>query len=294
MSSSTPLLNDRLKLGLGCSRLGSVNGASADEARELLLAAHEGGMRVFDTSNIYGQGDSERLIGQTVSQRDGTVIISKAGKYVSVKRRVLVPLKSVLRSATRRSDGARERVTAARSKPMPTRWDSAQLTKSLEGSLRRLQREHIDVFMLHSPPLQVIEAGDAVDTLDRARVAGKIGLVGVSVDDVASANAALSDTRVSAIQLPIHPDANAYDEVLEAANEQQVIVIAREIFGGASHMSVVADPVAFAHRRVSDLVVDPRLNLSLVGTTRVGNLLASLNAATEALAQGPRGVRDEG
>ncbi len=81
-------------------------------------------MRVFDTSNIYGQGDSERMIGETVSRLDGTVIISKAGKFISAKRQALVPLKAVLRSASRRSPEARQRVSAARSRPMPTRWDS--------------------------------------------------------------------------------------------------------------------------------------------------------------------------
>lgn len=268
-----------LRLGLGCSRLGSVGGASKNEAWDLLQAALAEGFRVFDTSNIYGQGDSERLIGKAISRHADCIVISKAGKYVTWQRRILLPLKGVIRSTTRRSVGTRQRVSAVRSRPMPTRWDAGYLSKSLEGSLRRLGRERIDIFMLHSPGADIIRAGEAIGALDDARQAGKIGLVGVSVDDIETALVALTDSRVCALQIPLHPGSSGYGEVLAHANASGVAVIAREILGGVSGLSSLVDPVAFARERITEMVHDPRITLPLVGVTRLATLTASAVAA---------------
>jgi aryl-alcohol dehydrogenase-like predicted oxidoreductase len=134
-----------LPIGLGCSRIGSVNGPSRADARQLLHRALDEGVRLFDTSNIYGQGDSERLLAGVIGQRDDCIICSKAGKYLDWKKRLLVPLKGALRGVVQRSGQARSTVAAARAGPMPTCWRPEFLQKSLEGSLRRLNRPQIDV-----------------------------------------------------------------------------------------------------------------------------------------------------
>ncbi len=276
-----------LHLGLGCSRLGSVNGASNGDARDLLQVALIEGFRVFDTSNIYGQGDSERLIGEAIKGRHDCVVISKAGKYMAWHRRALLPIKSLVRAASRRSAVTRQRLSAARSKPMPTRWDAGYLLESLEGSLLRLGSERIDIFMLHSPSVEVVRAGKAVGALDDARAAGKIGLVGVSVDDVQTALASLADPRVRALQLPFRPGSSEYDGVVARANASGVAVIAREILGGANGLSSLVDPASFARQRIAEVVHDPRITLPLVGATRLASLMASAAAARGA---GPDGL----
>ena len=286
MDTDTLIRPGALHLGLGCSRLGSVSGASKDEARDLLQAALTEGFRVFDTSNIYGQGDSERLIGEAIAGYDDCVVISKAGKYVVWQRRALLPLKGVIRSTIRRSAGTRQRVSETRSKPMPTRWDARYLAKSVEGSLRRLRRERVEIFMLHSPGVDVIRAGEAVGALDTARSAGKIGQVGVSVDDVETALAALTDSRVSALQLPLHPGSSEYDDVVDRANKAGVAVIAREVLGGIGGLSSHEDPSSFARQRIAEVVQDPRITLPLVGATRMTSLTASASAARGACAEG--------
>ena len=50
-------------MGLGCSKFGSVSGTSGRAAAFLLQHAFDLGVNLFDTANIYGQGESERLIG---------------------------------------------------------------------------------------------------------------------------------------------------------------------------------------------------------------------------------------
>lgn len=276
------LARDVLPLGLGCSRLGSVNGNNGDEARALLKLALDQGVRFFDTSNIYGQGESEQVLGEILRQRDDVVVCSKAGKHLSMKMRVVAPLKSVLRTVARRSDQARRRISAARAKPMPTRWDPAFLTASLDASLRRLKREQIEMFMLHSPPAEVIARGDAVGTLELARQAGKIGIVGVSVDDVATAEAALQDPRVKALQVPLHPRDTAFDVVVRDAAHQGVAIIAREILGGALAIASQADPARYARDQIIASIRRSGVSLPLVGATRTASLTASTEAARAA------------
>ncbi|UDY23120.1 aldo/keto reductase [Nocardioides sp. Kera G14] len=268
-----------LAIGLGCSRLGSVNGASWDEARVLLKRALDEGIRFFDTSNIYGQGDSERLLGEVLGRESDAVVASKAGKYVAWHRRALVPLKGVVRASVRRSSSAKQGVALARSKPMPTRWDSAYITRSLEGSLKRLKREQVHLFMLHSPPAEVIRTGDAVGALEQARQAGKVDVVGVSVDDVDTARACLADERVRALQVPLHPGDRSYDDVLESAHTSGVIIIGRELLGGIGVAVSRPDPGAFAKESILAAVRNPRISIPLVGATRVTSLLATVEAA---------------
>lgn len=270
-------------IGLGCSRMGSVNGADANETRGLLRHALDLGIRFYDTSNIYAQGDSERLLGEVLQSRQDCIVCSKAGKYITWKRRTLMPLKGLLRGVVRRSKTTEGRIAAARAKPMPTCWEPAFLIKSLDDSLRRLRRERIELFMLHSPQSDVIRAGAAVDALERAKVAGKIGAVGVSVDDVETAHTCLEDPRVRVLQLPLLPGQFTYDKVLQDASEAGVAVIAREILGGTAAISRTLDPAAFAHDRIVEMIQAPQVALPLIGTTKMRTLDASIAAARAAM-----------
>ncbi|MDB5374012.1 MAG: hypothetical protein JWP04_2654, partial [Belnapia sp.] len=57
------------RIGLGCSRLGAtLGGASGAAAEALLRHALASGIRLLDTADIYGQGDSERLIGAALRE----------------------------------------------------------------------------------------------------------------------------------------------------------------------------------------------------------------------------------
>lgn len=275
-----------LPLGLGCSRLGSVNGASASEARVLLKHALDEGIRFFDTSNIYGQGDSERLLAEVLGRREDCVICSKAGRYLDWKKRLLLPLKGALRGLARRSGQTRQTIASARAKPMPTRWEPGFLLGSLDASLRRLNRSQIEIFMLHSPDAEVMRRGDAIGALEQAQAAGKIGIIGVSVDDVASAEAALRDPRVRALQLPLRPGETEFDAIAGQAAAVGVAVIAREVLGGAAAIAGAVAPAAYARARIIDMVHNPAVAMSLVGTTKSANLSAATAAARAGLGRG--------
>ena len=281
-SFSDVIPRDALPFGLGCSRLGSVNGANGHEARELLEMALDCGVRFFDTSNIYGQGDSEKLLGAVLGRRDDVVVCSKAGKYLSWQKRTLVPLKGMMRRVARRSSAVRQGIAQTRSTPMPTCWDARFLSASIDASLRRLGRDNIEMFMLHSPSADVIAAGEAIGALDTAKQAGKIQLIGVSVDDIATAEAALADPRVRALQLPLRPGETEFDAVTARAAQAGVAVVAREILGGAAAISRAVDPTQFVQDRIIGMIRRPDVTLPLVGTIQMANLQASVAAARSA------------
>ncbi|MBH1817201.1 aldo/keto reductase [Stenotrophomonas maltophilia] len=274
-SSRTP----RAQLGLGCSRLGSVNGVAGPDAASLLSAALDEGYRFFDTSNIYGQGDSERLIGNVIGNRSDCVVCTKGGKYLPFPKRILVPVKGLIRLVARRSNTARNGVSSLRSQPLPTRWDTDFISAAIDGSLRRLRRDAIDIYLLHSPHESALSDGEAIRALHKAQRAGKVHVVGVSVDDVGTAMAALRDPRVGALQLPLHPGVHDYDQVLEQAFQQGVKIIAREVLGGQSAIAVAQSPSAYATARIRELQDDPRIATVLVGTTKISNMKVAARAA---------------
>ena len=90
-------------LGLGCGRFGSVGQKGGDEAAlRLINEALDAGINLFDTSDIYGQGTSESLLGKALrGKRDKAVIVSKAGFCLSTLGGAASRLKPLLRKLLR-------------------------------------------------------------------------------------------------------------------------------------------------------------------------------------------------
>src|SRR5262249_16926813 len=68
-------------LGVGCSRVGSIsNPVAMREVRATLEAAIDAGVNLFDTADVYGQGDSERLLGRLRTRYgDRMFVVTKVG-----------------------------------------------------------------------------------------------------------------------------------------------------------------------------------------------------------------------
>lgn len=138
-------------IGLGCMNLSWAYGdppPHADKVR-LLERALELGYDHFDTSNIYGLGRNEELLGEAVMARRGEFLLaSKTGIVVQGDRRGID-------------------------------CSPAAMTRSIEDSLRRLRTDRIDLFYMHrfDPAVPI---ADMVGALARAIEAGTIGAYGVS------------------------------------------------------------------------------------------------------------------
>lgn len=266
------------RIGLGCSRLGSVLGASIEESESLLRHALDQGITFFDTSDIYAQGDSERLLGRVMGRRDDVLICTKVGKYLPPLKRMLVPVKTLIRDFARNSQSVTRGVRNSRAKPMPTNWAPDYIAKAVDRSLQRLGRDCLDVLMLHSPPQELIAEGAAIAALERARDAGKIRIIGVSVDTPAAALAALDFPAVAALQVPLHPDDVAFEAALDRARAKGVAIVAREVLGGPNVINKAMlgrDAVQTRLRSVSSI---PGVTLALVGTTKLAHLQEAVDA----------------
>ena len=82
-------------------------------------------------------------------------------------------------------------------------WCAAGVRRSVERSLTAMRRDHVDVVLLHSPPLEVLESTDVLDALVAVRDAGlanEIGLAGEG-DELAWA---VASRRCDAIQTSVN------------------------------------------------------------------------------------------
>ncbi len=138
-----------------------------------LETALEMGITLLDTSNMYGTGHSERLIGQVIQGRRDSVVLSTKFGWV-------------FDPASRTKLG----------------WDvsPAYIRRSLEGSLERLGTDYIDVYFLHVPFVDKDDTAEIRETLEELVQEGKIRTYGWSIDDVEKAGMFAPDPHCGVIQ----------------------------------------------------------------------------------------------
>jgi aryl-alcohol dehydrogenase-like predicted oxidoreductase len=151
-------------LGLGCWAIGgpwTAGGAPAGwgavddaESTRAIHAGVDAGVRFFDTAQAYGAGHSETVLGAALRGRDDVRIATKIGLAIDPPNSALIG----------------PDITAA------------GIITGIDASLRRLQRDRIDLVLLHLNSLPIAEAGSVFDTLDGLRAAGKIVAYGWSTD----------------------------------------------------------------------------------------------------------------
>jgi aryl-alcohol dehydrogenase-like predicted oxidoreductase len=161
-------------LGLGCMSLSGAYGAalSETEAGDLLRAAYDRGITFFDTAEIYGPRLNEEQLGAGLAGiRDQVVIASKFGFRFA-------------------ADGSQGKGFDSR----PER-----IREMVEGSLRRLRTDRIDLLYQHrlDPDVPVEEVAGTVGDLIRA---GKVCHFGLSEADAMSIRRAHAVTPVTALQ----------------------------------------------------------------------------------------------
>jgi aryl-alcohol dehydrogenase-like predicted oxidoreductase len=147
-------------VGLGCNNFGKR--LDLDRTAAVLDAALEAGITFFDTADIYGDGDSERLMGEVLEgRRDEYVLATKFGWQTSDE------------SAPDAPGGSREYI----------RW-------AVEGSLERLRVEKIDLYQYHHPDgvTPIEETLGALDELVREGIVGAIGCSNFSAAELEEAD----------------------------------------------------------------------------------------------------------
>lgn len=143
-------------LGFGCGNVGGlmVRGTAADQERAVARAL-DLGVNYFDTAAMYGDGRSETNLGRVLSVLRPDIVLA----------------------------------TKTRAEPGDPRGIAKTIAASAEESLRRLRRERVDVFQLHTP-VTIDSAGntlsvravidEVIPAFEQLRRQGKIGFYGFS------------------------------------------------------------------------------------------------------------------
>ncbi|QQP92754.1 aldo/keto reductase (plasmid) [Skermanella sp. TT6] len=268
-SSASPIL------GLGCGRIGSIlSDCSGRTAARFIDVAFDRGIRLFDTADIYGQGESERTLGTALSGKRGQVmLVTKAGQRFSEKDRIGSYLKPPLRWAAKHIPQVRAALSKRRSGALPRCYEPRYLVGALESSLRRLKTDHVDVFLLHSPGRDDLR-DEQFAMLSEIRRRGLARQVGVSCDDAETATLSLDHPVTDVVQLPLYRGC-ANDMIMASGRARDLgkLVMAREILTSAGHRPLGEAPGRDAVRAAIDWTRTVRsIGAVLVGTTRLTHL----------------------
>ena len=264
-------------VGMGCSRLGSFLSKGSDkEAIATVELAVERGIAYFDTADIYAQGDSERLLGTALgSKRDKVMIATKAGRRFSAQALMAARLKAPIKFAMRLLPSLTRRIGHARATHISVNFTPEYLIAALEASLKRLGTDRVDVFMLHSPPPEVLADVDLFYQLGRLTKEGKVRCLGVSLAEISHASIAARLPYVSAIQIPAGQSKTAeLQSVLPELGARGVAVVGREVFDGIDRYS---DPTHF-EVVLRDRLAIRGLDVVLVGTSCRAHVEANIAA----------------
>jgi len=223
-------------LGFGCGAVGGlmVRGAAADQEKAIARAL-DAGINYFDTAVQYGNGASETNLGRTL------LVLKPSGVFVGTKVRL--------------PESDFGRIAEA-------------VTQSLDGSLARLQKDHVDIFHLHNAI--TVNGGDdtlsadqvlneVVPAFEALRQAGKIRFLGITANGETAALLQVIDAEKfdsaqvsynmlnpsAAAALPADYPAQDYGRLFDHTEAAGVGVVGiRVLAGGALSGSGERHPIA--------------------------------------------------
>jgi aryl-alcohol dehydrogenase-like predicted oxidoreductase len=160
------------EIGFGAWPIGGADWGAVSErdALDALRAAIDRGVNFVDTSDVYGDGRSERLIAQLLKERSERIYVAtKAGRRLNPH--------------------------------VAEGYNLKNLTAFVERSLENLGIDALDLVQLHCPPTQTYYMPEVFGALDELVQAGKIRYYGVSVEKVEEAIKATEYPNVASIQI---------------------------------------------------------------------------------------------
>lgn len=185
-------------ISFGAWAIGGTWGAVRDaDSLAALNRALDLGVNLFDTTDVYGDGRSERLLTKLRRQRtEPFYVATKAGRRL-------------------------EPHAAAG-------YDRTHLTAFVERSLRNLETEALDLLQLHCPPTEVYYMPEVFGVLDDLVDAGKLRFYGVSVEKVEEGLKAIEYPNVQSVQIIFNMLRHRPAELLlDQARKRGVGILAR-------------------------------------------------------------------
>lgn len=162
------------RVGYGCWAMGGHGWGKVNDTDSInsVRRALDLGINFFDTADVYGLGHSETILGKALGpQKNDAVIATKFG------------------------------VTWDKNKNIGRDCSPQYIVQSLEGSLKRLEVECIDLYQIHWPDFNT-KIEDTIDTLQRCQAQGKLRYIGCSNFDLKDLSVCTRLTRITSLQLP--------------------------------------------------------------------------------------------
>ncbi len=238
-------------VGLGGNNFGRR--LDLEHTRAVVDAAIEEGMRFFDTADVYGRGASEELLGKVLQgRREQVVLATKFGMDMG--------------------DGR------------GPRGAGDYINHALEGSLRRLRTDMIDLYWYHRPDgvTPIAQTLEALDELVRAGTVRAIGASNFSAQQIEEADAVARErglTRFTAIQ-------NEYSLLVREAERDALPACQRLGLGFVPYFPLASGLLTGKYRRGQDPPSGTRLaGRGQVASEQQFNLVEALEAYA-----GERGV----
>jgi aryl-alcohol dehydrogenase-like predicted oxidoreductase len=131
----------------------AIGWGDADDAISVnaIHSALDAGINFFDTADIYGLGHSEELLGRTIGNKKEIIIATKVGNV-------------------------------SRHDQFTVDYSKEYILNACEASLKRLKREVIDYYQLHSARTQHLADGECIDAMQQVQQQGKTRYWGISLN----------------------------------------------------------------------------------------------------------------
>lgn len=186
------------ELSFGTWAIGGSWGKTDDtEALKALQHAMDAGVNFFDTADVYGDGHSEELLAKATKGKESEIHI--ASKFC-------------------RAGDVHDSET----------YSEKTVTAYLENTLKRLNRDQLDLYQIHCPPLEILKDGNVFHVLDKLKQQGKIRNYGVSVETVEEGLLCLEQENVSTLQVIFNMlRQKPLEELFPKAKQTGVGIIAR-------------------------------------------------------------------
>lgn len=185
------------ELSFGCMSLETDQGQ--DKVTELLRKAYEAGINFFDTADLYDKGLNEEMVGKAISTfRDEVLISTKVGNDW-------------------REDGSG--------------WDwnpsKEHILTGVNESLRRLQTDHIDLYMLHGGTIDD-PIDEAIEAFEQLKKKGKIRAYGISSIRPNTIREWVKRSNMDCVMMQYSLlDRRPEEEALDLLHENEISVITR-------------------------------------------------------------------
>lgn len=253
--------------GPGFGNCGTLGYANSDDAESIqtIHAALANGIRLFDTAAVYGAGHAERLLAKALKSYPDALVVTKIGIAIDEKSKMLL------------GEDA----------------DPASVLPAIDRCLARLDRDRIDILLLHLNDLPVSRAEPLFEAMERAVGLGKIRAYGWSTDLPKSVQAVAGRKDFIAVEHAMNILLNA--PVMQATiQENELVALIRSPLGMGvltgkydAQSQIPSTDIRAAGNTVTDYFRDGRPNPRFL--QKLNNVRELLQTDGRSLVQGALG-----